>query len=45
MSAALLTLRQALVDAIAVGVVGDDEDPGLGGCWRDGNDKGTGQER
>ena len=45
MGAALLAFRKALVDAIAVGMVGDDEDPGLGGCWLDRNDKDTGQER
>ena len=31
MGAALLALGQALVDAVAVGMVGDNEDAGLGG--------------
>ena len=44
MGAALLALGQALVDAIAVGVVGDDEDPGLGGCRRR-EDERAGKER
>ena len=30
MSAALFALGQALIDAIAVGMIGDDEDSGLG---------------
>jgi len=45
MSAAFLALGQALVDTIAVGVVGDDENASLGkrnGC---GSQKGTGQKR
>ncbi len=44
MGAALLALGQALVDAIAVGVVGDDEDPGFGGGWSR-EDERAGQER
>ena len=44
MGAALLALRQALVDAVAVGMVGDDEDPGFGGGRR-GEDERAGQER
>jgi len=44
MGAALLALGQALVDAIAVGVVGDDENPGLGGCRRC-EDERAGQKR
>ena len=44
MGAALLALGEALVDAIAVGMVGDDEDLGLGGCRRAENER-AGQER
>ena len=44
MGAALLALRQTLIDAVAVGMVGDDEDSGLGGRRR-GEDERAGQER
>ena len=44
MRTALLAQGQALVDAIAVGMVGDDEDPGLGGCRRR-EDERAGQKR
>ena len=44
MRTALLAHGQALVDAIAVGMVGDDEDPGFGGCRRRENER-AGQER
>ena len=39
MRAALLALGQALVDAIAVGLVGDDEDAAFGGCSRRGDER------
>ena len=44
MRAAFFTLGQALVDAIAVRMVGDDEDLRLGGCRRGRNEQRTGQE-
>ncbi len=44
MGAASLAARQALVDAIAVRLVGDDEDAAVGRRRRCGSNKGTGQE-
>jgi len=45
MGTAFLALGQALVDAIAIGMVRDDEDAALGGRWGCGSKKDTGQER
>ena len=44
MGSASLAARQALVDAIAVRLVGDDEDATVGRRRRCGSNKGTGQE-
>ena len=45
MGAAFVALGQALVDAVAVGLVGNDEDFGLGRRLRCGEEKHTGQKR
>ena len=44
MRAAFVALGEALVDAIAVGLVGDDEDAAVGECGRGGEQERTGQE-
>jgi hypothetical protein len=43
-SAAFLTPRQALVDAIAIRLVGDDEDAAVGRCSRRGRYENAGQK-
>ena len=45
MRATFFALGQALVDAIAVRLVGDDEDAALGGRRRRGKEERTGQKR
>ena len=45
MGAAFLALGQTLVDAVAVGMVGDDEDAGLGGRGSCGTKERTGEKR
>ena len=45
MRAAFLAPGQALVDAIAVGLVGDDEDAGVGERRGGGEDERAGQKR
>ena len=45
MGAAFFALGQALVDAVAIGLVGDDENAALGGRWRRGEEERTGQKR
>src|SRR5579859_875156 len=45
MRAALIAFGQALVDAIAIGMVGDDEDAGLGRCRRCRGEQCAGQKR
>ncbi len=45
MRAAFFTLGEALVDAITVRLVGDDENPALGGRRRRGEEERTGQKR
>ena len=45
MGAAFLALGQTLVDAVAVGMVGDDEDAGLGGRGSCGTKECTGEKR
>ena len=44
MGAAFLAPGEALVDAVAVRLVGDDEDAAVGGSGRGGEQEGTGQE-
>ena len=44
MGAAFLAPGEALVDAIAVGLVGDDEDAAVGGSGRGGEQERTGNE-
>src|SRR6202035_104522 len=44
-SAAGLALGQALVDAVAVALIGDDEDAAVGGCSRGGGCENAGQNR
>ena len=44
MGAAFLAPGEALVDAVAVGLVGDDEDAAVGGSGRGGKQEGTGNE-
>ncbi len=44
MGAAFLSPCEALVDAVAVRLVGDDEDTAVGRCSGCGSDKGTGQK-
>ncbi len=44
MGAAFLTPGQALVDAVAVGLVGNDEDAAVGGSGRGGKQEGTGKK-
>jgi len=43
MGAAFFALGQALVDAVAVGLVADDENPAVGRCRGRGERKDTGQ--
>jgi hypothetical protein len=45
MSAALLALGKALIDPIAVRLVGDDENPAVGQRCRPGKKRHTGQKR
>ena len=45
MGAALVAPGEALVDAVAVGLVGNDEDAAVGGSGRGGKQEGTGQKR
>jgi len=45
MDAAFLALGQTLVDAVAVGMVGNDEDAGLGGRDSCGTKERTGEKR
>ncbi len=46
MSAAFVALGEAFVDAVAVGLVGDDEDAAVGGSGREGGNKeAAGKER
>jgi hypothetical protein len=45
MGAAFLALGEALVDAVAVGLVGNDENAAVGGCGRGGEQEHTGQKR
>ena len=45
MGAAFLAPGEALVDAVAVGLVGDDEDAAVGRCSRGGEQEHTGQKR
>ncbi len=45
MGAAFLTLGEALVDAVAVRLVGDDENAAVGRCRRGGKDDYAGQKR
>ena len=44
MGAAFLAPGEALVDAIAVSLVGNDEDAAVGGSGRGGEQEGAGQE-
>ena len=44
MGAAFLALGEALVDAVAVGLVGDDEDAAVGGSGRGGEEEHAGQK-
>ena len=44
MGAAFLAPGEALVDAVAVGLVGNDEDAAVGGSGRGGKQEGTGRE-
>ena len=44
MGAAFLALGEALVDAVAVGLVGDDEDPAVGDSGRRGEKEHAGYE-
>ena len=45
MRAAFLALGEALVDAVAVGLVGDDENPAVGRRRRRGEQEHAGQKR
>ena len=45
MGAAFLALGEALVDPVAVRLVGDDEDAAIGRCNRGGRQEHTGQNR
>jgi hypothetical protein len=45
MGAAFFALGQALVDAVAIGLVGDDENAALGGRCRRGEEERRGQKR
>jgi len=44
MGAALLAFGQALVDPVAVGLVGDDENPAVGPRYRPGKERQAGQK-
>ena len=44
MGAAFVAPGEALVDAITVGLVGDDENTAVGGCGRRGEDNGKGEK-
>ena len=45
MRAAFFTLGEALVDAVAIGLIGNDENPAVGPSCRPGKERHAGQER